>query len=65
MERIKPLAATFRAMKVGDVVTLPICQLASYSTTYYRTLAPERSQGFMLSVRQDVEKGVINVTRTA
>lgn len=65
MERVKSLSAVLRALCVDEFVTLPIEQLASFSTTYYRTLAPERAKGMRLSVRQDLSAGTITVTRTA
>lgn len=65
MERVKSLSAALRALVVDGTLVLPIEQLASYSTTYYRTLAPERAKGLRLSVRQDVSAGTITITRTA
>lgn len=65
MERVKNISSTFRALKVGECVELPIDQLPSYSTTYYRTLAPDRAKGFRLSVKTLVEEGKIVVTRKA
>lgn len=65
MEKVKNISSTFRALKVGECVELPIDQLPSYSTTYYRTLAPDRAKGFRLSVKTLVEEGKIVVTRKA
>ena len=65
MERVKSLSAVLRALGVGEDTTLPIEQLSSYSTIYYRTLAPERAKGMRLSVRQDLSAGTFTVTRTA
>ena len=59
----KPIVATLRAMKVGKKEVFPIEQYNSINTLMYRTLLPERCAGVRWSVKTDVEKSTVTVTR--
>lgn len=59
----KSITQTLRDLTVGKNMDFPISKGKSIQNIIYQNLSPERSAGARWSVRNNVEQGVITVTR--
>lgn len=61
----RPIAETLRNMAVGDVEVFPISQYTSVRNTPYNAMSTDTYNGMKFSIKRDMEKGELTVTRTA